>query len=145
MKGVRSLRLVGLLTLSIALARTFSSIAALGSDDLRIGQRYEIVGELYAYGVANNLNTRQLSVIGLETLHLSGPEIISKQPVPKGSILTIVDKGATRFPSSLYPDRYIVQVTGLDAPTGIPVVIDLCCGIRGKSTPLTPATFKPIP
>ena len=83
MKGVRSLRLVGLLTLSIALARTFSSIAALGSDDLRIGQRYEIVGELYAYGVANNLNTRQLSVIGLETLHLSGPEIISKQRFQK--------------------------------------------------------------
>jgi hypothetical protein len=145
MNGSRSLRLVELLALSLALASAFWSVAARGNDDLRIGQRYEIVGELYAYGVADDLNSRQLSVISLVPLRLSGPEIISRKLVPKGSILTIVDRGPKRFLSFLYPDEYIVRVTGLDAPAGTPIVIDLSRGIEGKSTPLNPEIFKPLP
>jgi hypothetical protein len=140
-----SVRFAGLLALSLALASTFWSIAARGSDDLRIGQRYQIVGQLYAYGVADDLNSRQLSLISLVPLKLSGPEIISQQLIPQGSILTIVDRGPRKFLAFLYPDRYIVQVTGVDTPRGIPVVIDLSRGIQGKSTPLNPEIFKPLP
>jgi hypothetical protein len=141
----RSLRVTGPLALSFALTIAFWSIAALGNDDLRAGKRYQILGKLYAYGVADNLNTRQLSVISLNPLNLSGPEIISRQLIPKGSILTIVDRGPKRFLEFLYSDRYIVRVDGLDAPVGIPVVITICCGNQGQSTVLNPAIFKPLP
>lgn len=145
MNGHLSLRFGGRLGLLLVLASIFWSIAVRGSDDLRIGQRYEIVGELYAYGVADDLNSKQLSLISLVPLKLSGPEIISQRLVPPGSILTIVDRGPRRFLAFLYPDRYIVQVTGLDAPRGVPVVIDLSRGIQGKSTSLNPEIFKPCP
>ena len=142
---IRSLRVTAPLALALALTSAFWSIAALGNDDLRAGQRYQIVGKLYAYGVAEDLNTRQLSLIGLSPLGLSGPEIISRQVVPEGSVLTIVAREPKGFLAFLYTDRYIVRVTGLDPPGGIPVFIDLCCGIQGKSTPLNPAIFKPLP
>lgn len=138
-------RFAGLLALSLSIASTFWSIAAQAGDDLRTGQRFEIVGRLYAYGVAHDLNSRKLSLIGLVPLGLSGPEIISKQLVPQGSILTIVDRGPKKFPAFLYDVRYIVQITGIDAPPGIPVVLDLSREIQGKSTPLNPEIFKPLP
>mgnify|MGYP005645959955 FL=1 len=141
----RSLRVTAPLALSFALTIAFWSIAALGNDDLQPGQRYQILGKLYAYGVADDLNTRQLSLTSLKSLNLSGPEIISRQLIPKGSILTIVGRGPKRFLEFLYSDRYIVRVNGLDAPAGIPVVITVCCGNQGQSTALNPAIFKPLP
>src|SRR4051812_31830994 len=121
MNGHLSMRFASLLVLSFALASIFDSIVARASDDPRIDQRYEIVGELYAYGVADDLNSRKLSLISLVPLKLSGPEIISQRLVPLGSVLTIIDRGPRRFPAFLYPDRYIVRVTGIDLPSGIPV------------------------
>jgi hypothetical protein len=126
------------------LANTFWSIGALASNDVLVGQRYEVVGGLYAYGVALDLDTKQLAVISLAPLNLRGSEILSKQSVPKGSILTIVGRGPKRFLQFLYPDEYIVRLSGFDAPAGVPVVIDLSGGIEGKSTPLNPRIFKPI-
>jgi hypothetical protein len=139
------LRVAGLFVLAFVAVHTLGSAAALGKEDLRIGQRYKIVGDLYAYGVADNLNTRELSLISLVPLHLSGPEIVSRQVVPKGSVLTIIEKMPKRFLSFLYSDRYAVRTTEIDVPRGIPVVVDLCCGIRGKTTPLSPAIFEPLP
>ena len=136
------LQLTGRLALTLAIASTFLSVAAHGADDQLIGQRFEIVGELYAHGVAHDLNARQLSVISLVPLRISGSEILSRQLVLKGSILTIVDRRPKRFFSFLYPDEYFVRVDGLDAPAGIPVVMGLSRGIEGKSTPLNPAIFK---
>ncbi|MFZ1318161.1 MAG: hypothetical protein WAQ56_02420 [Candidatus Nitrotoga sp.] len=120
--------------------------AASGDSDLQSGQKFKIVGELYAYGVTNDLGTDKLSIISVVPLRLTGPEIISRQLVPIGSILTIVDKAPKKlflfiFP---YPVRYIVQIDSIDAPAGIPVVIDLHRGIEGKSTPLNPLIFKPL-
>lgn len=136
--------LLRLLALSLALTTACWSIAVRAGDDLRVGQRFEIVGELYAHGVAHNLDSRQLSVISLVPLRLSGSEILSRQLVPKGSVLTIVDQRPKRFLSFLYPDEYVVRVTGIDAPAGIPLVMTLSRGIEGKSTALNPAIFKPL-
>jgi hypothetical protein len=103
------------------------------------------LGKLYAYGVAEDIDTGQLSVISLKSLNLSGVEIISRQLIPKGSIMTIVGRGPKRFLEILYSDRYIVRVEGLDAPAGIPVVITVSCGNQGQSTALNPAIFKLLP
>ena len=133
-----------LLVLLIALSSPLETNTAAGNDDALIGQKYEIVGELYALSVADDLNSRVVSIIILEPLRLKGPEIISSQLVPTGSILTIVEKAPKRLFAFLYPDRYIVRVNTIDAPAGIPIVIDLSRGIEGKSTALNPLIFKPL-
>ncbi|MGC4095675.1 MAG: hypothetical protein QM706_01040 [Nitrospira sp.] len=133
-----------LLAVSIALASVFEANTAEGNDDAIIGHTYEIVGELYAHSVADDLNSRVVSFISLVPLRLTGPEIISRQLVPTGSILTIVEKAPKRFFAFLYPDRYMVRVDTIDAPAGIPIVIGLSRGIEGKSTVLNPLIFKPL-
>lgn len=139
------LRVMRPLAISIAVVNAFWSIAALGNDGLQAGQQYEIVGALYAYGVADNLNTRQLSFFHLSPLNLRGPEIISRQLIPKKSILTVIDRRARRFLEFLYPDGYVVRVTGFEAPAGILVVLTVCCRNEGESTTLNPDIFKPLP
>jgi hypothetical protein len=99
-----------LLVLLIALSSALEANTAAGNDDALIGQKYEIVGELYAHRVADDLNSRVVSFISLVPLQLTGPEIISRQLVPTGSILTIVEKAPKRLFAFLYPDRYIVRV-----------------------------------
>jgi hypothetical protein len=133
-----------LLVLLIALSSALEANTAAGNDDALIGQKYEIVGELYAHRVADNLNSRVVSFISLVPLQLTGPEIISRQLVPTGSILTIVEKAPKRLFAFLYPDRYIVRVNTIDAPAGIPIVIGLSRGIEGKSTALNPLIFMPL-
>lgn len=133
-----------LVALLIALSSPLEANTATGNDEAMIGQQYEIVGELYAYSVADDLNTRVVSIITLVPLRLTGPEIISRQVIPAGSILTIVEKAPKRLLAFLYPDRYIVRVNTVDAPAGIPIVIDLSRGIEGKSTVLNPLIFKPL-
>lgn len=133
-----------LLGLFIALSSVLEVNTAAGNDEAMIGQQYEIVGELYALSVAHDLNSRVVSIIILEPLPLRGPEIISRNVVPIGSILTIVEKAPKRFLAFLYPDRYIVRVNTIEAPAGFPIVIDLSRGIEGKSTVLNPLIFKPL-
>jgi hypothetical protein len=133
-----------LLVLLIALSSPLETHTAAGNDEVRIGQQYEIVGELYALSVADDLDSKVVSIIALVPLRLRGSEIISRQLVPTGSILTIVEKAPKKLFAFLYPDRYIVRVNTLDAPAGIPIVIDLYLGIEGKSTALNPLIFKPL-
>ena len=133
-----------LLVLLIALSSPLETNTAASNDDVRIGQKYEIVGELYALSVADDLDSKVVSIIILEPLRIRGSEIISRQLVPTGSILTIVEKAPKRLFAFLYPDRYIVRVNTVDAPAEIPIVIDLSRGIEGKSTALNPLIFKPL-
>src|SRR5689334_6290827 len=81
-----------LVALLIALSSSLEANTAAGDDNAITGQKYEIIGELYAHSVADNLNSRVVSFISLVPLRLTGPEIISRQLVPTGSILTIVEK-----------------------------------------------------
>jgi hypothetical protein len=74
-----------LLALSISLTSPFVSSAAPGDSDLQSGQKFEIVGELYALGVATDLGSRKLAAIDLDRFRLSGPEILSVHPVPVGT------------------------------------------------------------
>ena len=67
-----------LLVLLIALSSALGANTAAGNDDALIGQKYEIVGELYAYSVAEDLNSRVVSFITLVPLQLTGPEIFSR-------------------------------------------------------------------
>lgn len=133
-----------LVALLIALSSPLEANTAAGNDEAIIGQKYEIIGELYAHSVADDLNSRVVSFISLVPLQLTGPEIISRQLVPTGSILTIVGKAPKRLFAFLYPDRYVVRVNTIEAPAGIPIVIGLSRGIEGKSTALNPLIFKPL-
>ena len=136
-----------LLALSISLFSPFVSGAAPGDSDLQSGQKFEIVGELYAFGVTDDPRSRKLSIISVVPLRLRGPEIISSQLVPIGSIVTIVNKEPKRARAYFifsYPVQYIIQVDSINAPAGIPVVIGLFRGIEGKSTALNPLIFKPL-
>lgn len=133
-----------LLVLAVALSGLVSVKEVLGNDELRSGQKFEIVGELYAHRVCDDLSSREVSIISLVPLRLSGPEIISRQLVPIGSLLTIIGKAPERFFAFIYPDRYIVQVNTISAESGIPIVLDLSRQIEGKSTTLNPKIFKPL-
>lgn len=134
-----------LLALSISLTSPFVSGAAPGDNDLQSGQKFEIVGELYAHNVITDLDSGKVSIISVVPLQLRGSEIFSRQRVPIGSILTIVEKSPKKkFFAFLYPDEYVVRINTIDAPAGIPVVIEIFRGIEGKSTPLNPLIFKPL-
>ena len=144
MKRKSSLSITWLLALTMSLLNPSHSSAALDENELRIGQKFEIVGPLYAHGVCDDLRSRELSIISLVPLRLRGSEILSQELVPIGSILTVVDKAPNRVFAFLYPDRYVVHVNTIAAPAGIPVVIDLSRGIEGKLTLLNPTIFKPL-
>lgn len=113
--------------------------------ELQEGQRFEIVGTLYAHGVRDDLGSDRTSIISAVPLRLSGPEIVFRQLIPRGSILTIVGKAPGGFFHFLYPTRYIVRISSVEAPVGVPVVIDLSRGIEGKSKRLNESIFKPLP
>lgn len=137
--------LVWLLVLSVSMTSPSESRGvAPGDHDLRIGQKYEIVGTLYAHSVSDDLQARKVSFISLVPLRLSGPEILSRQRVPMGSVLTIIARAPKKTFAFLYPDRYVVRVDTINAPVGTPVVIGLSRGIEGKSTALNPLIFKPL-
>lgn len=138
------LRLAWLLALSVTLSCPCATNAAPRNNDLRIGQKYEIVGELYAHSICDDRYCREVTIIDLVPLRLRGPEIFSRQLVPVGSVLTVVDKAPKKFLAFLYPDRYVVRVNTIKSPIGIPVIIDLSRGIEGKSTALNPLIFKPL-
>ncbi|HWI82076.1 hypothetical protein [Ramlibacter sp.] len=116
-----------------------------GELGLQEGQRFEIIGTLYAHGVRDDLGSSEISIISVVPLRLSGPEIVFRKLIPVGSTMTIVGKAPKKLFHFLYPDRYIVQISALDAPTDVPIVIDLSRGIEGKPKTLNPAIFKALP
>lgn len=118
---------------------------AIGGNGLGIGQKFEIIGNLYAYGVRDDLNSDEISVISLVPLQLSGPEIKWQRTIPRGSIMTIASKDPRRFPSFLYPERYIVRLDTITPNSNVPLVIDLYRGNEGTTTVLNPSIFRPRP
>ncbi len=108
------------------------------------GDTFEVVGELYALRVATDLKTRKPDIISIVPLRLRGPEILSVQPLPRGSRIKILRKAEPRWPSFLYPDRYVVESTAVDNAAGLPVVLDLAQGNEGTATPLNPAIYRPL-
>jgi hypothetical protein len=114
------------------------------SNDLAPGETFEVVGELYALWVAADLNARKPDMIAIVPLRLRGPEILSVHPLPRGSRIKILRKAEPRWPSFLYPDRYLVESTAVDNAAGLPVVLDLAQGNEGTATSLNPAIYRPL-
>lgn len=127
--------------------------AAASSDDVNrrndireipLGSEFVVVGELYAHGVATDLNNRSVDVIVIVPLRLSGPEILSRHLIPLGSRMKVISKLPKRWPSFLREQEYIVQVDSITPPRGVLVVLGQARGNEGASTPLNPSIFKPL-
>jgi hypothetical protein len=131
--------------LSICFAALFPSGGQAGQlNELRAGEKYEIVGTLYAHGVAHDLDKRTVSIVVLEKLRLSGPEVVWRRVVPVGSTLTIVERAPKKLFIFFAAPRYIVRISGIEMPPDVPIVIDLSRGVEGSMTPLNPQIFKPL-
>lgn len=112
---------------------------------LRIGSEFEVVGDLYAHEVAMDLNARKPDYVVLVPLRLSGPEILSRQLVPLGSRVRVLAMRIAKWPSFLYSEKYLVEVSSLPKQANLPIVLGLSRGNEGSSTPLNPLIYKPIP
>lgn len=112
--------------------------------NLAPGEVFEVVGELYALWVTNNLNDRKPDIIDIVPLRLRGPEILSVQLLPRGSRIEIVRKMESRSPAFIYPERYLVISKSIDNPTGVPIVLDISRGNEGTATPLNPEIYRPL-
>ena len=115
------------------------------ATSLRIGSEFEVVGALYAHEVATNLNARKTDFMVLVPLRLSGPEILSRQLVPLGSRVRVLAKTTEKWPSFLYPEKYLVEVSSIPKQINLSIVLGLSRGNEGSSTPLNPSIYKPIP
>lgn len=111
---------------------------------LEIGSTYKVVGELYAHVVTTDLNTRKAEYFVIVPIRLAGPEIVSRQIVPIGSQVRILAKEATKWPSLLYSEKYIVEVSSLAKKENLPVVLGLSRGNEGDSVPLNPLIYEKI-
>lgn len=89
-----------------------SDEGATGTDPLT-GCAFEVIGELYAYEVAKDLNNRKADLISIVPLRLSGPEILSSRLVSLGSRLSVAAREPKRWPTFLYPDRYVVRLDSI--------------------------------
>jgi hypothetical protein len=110
------------------------------STELLPGCEFEVMGELYAYEVAKNLNNRKADLITIVPLRLSGPEILSSRVVPLGSRLKVIARDRDRWPSFLYPVSYFVQLDTLRSD--LPIFLGLSRGNEGQTTPLNPTIYK---
>ena len=112
--------------------------------NLAPGEGFEVIGELYAYWVAKDMNVRKPDIIAILPLHLRGVEILSVQLLPRGSRIEIVRKMENRRPEFLYPERYLVVSPSIDNPAGLPIVLDIAQGNEGTATPLNPKIYRPL-
>lgn len=112
--------------------------------NLAPGEVFEVIGELYAYWVAKDMDARKPEIIDIEPLRLSGSEILSVQLLPRGSRIEIVRKMESRSPAFLYPERYLVVSPSIDNPAGLPIVLDIARGNEGTATPLNPKIYRPL-
>lgn len=135
---------VACISLIIASAFGLTPFSKAMANELNPEEQFEVVGELYAIWVATDLNTRKPDIIAVVPLRLRGPEILLVHPIPRGARIKILRKAGSRFPSFLYPDRYLVTSPSIDNAVGLPVVLDLAQGNEGTSTPLNPKIFRPL-
>jgi predicted small secreted protein len=117
---------------------------------MMVGARYEVVGELYAYGVYKDMDERPRVTIGyldLVPTGIGGIEIGFKRQVPIGQVIRILSAWQ-RFPllkSSIY---YNVEFENADPavlPEGIPAELLLDRGNEGVGPHLNSAVYRRLP
>ena len=115
-----------------------------GQEDLMPGDEFEVLGEVYAYGVTDELRTKTANLIAIIPMRLRGSEFVSRQILPAGSHFRILAKVPRRWLNFLYVERYFVQTDVVINPAGLPIVLDLSRGNEGVSTVLNPDLYRPV-
>lgn len=140
---------------TFALAVVVSLLAACGSVTYRdvsheepyqsmVGRKYQIIGEIRAYGIATNLNAKRVDYITLIPLGIAGPEVVTTNKVAPGSTVTVLSVQKTNrwIDGDL---TYFVELLGTKLPPTPRVQIDLMRGNEAKaSLELNPVIFRPI-
>jgi hypothetical protein len=115
-----------------------------GMSNLTPGQMFEVIGDVYALSVANDLDVRKPELISIVPLNLRGPEILASQRLPYGSVVQIVRKDDRRRPQIIYPHRYLIVSRAVENPANLPITLDLAQGNEGESTPLNPKLYRQL-
>lgn len=114
-------------------------------DHPQPGDRYIIVGNIYAIVVYRDLNdrrlNRQLSWVSLVPFRISGPEVALTRTVPLGAVLTVLGPAPKRAPLPFLANRYFVRLESVDLPAELDVILQLNRGIEGNLDGLNPALF----
>jgi hypothetical protein len=140
MKQISKRAFISKISMVIALALTMSIAKA--CEEVKVGDRYEVVGTLYAHGVYLDLNVRQLSIIILGPVRARGPEVAFEREIPKGTVITISGNSDRRSPFG--SNRYFVELSPTELPSDVNIVLELHRGNEGESTPLNPQIFRKV-
>lgn len=115
-----------------------------GLQALRVGDRFEIVGELYAHGVALNLDSPSVGMISLVPLRLAGSEILWRERVPAGSIMRVLTVRPSGNILGVSERDYLVEIDTISNPTCAPIRLRLTRGVQGSSSTLNPSIFSEL-
>jgi hypothetical protein len=108
-----------------------------------IGREYRIIGELYAYGVRQDLQDTDASFVTLTSLGISGPEIVFKRKLPIGQTFRI--RGAMyRFVLLDNGNEYLIEMPGADLPQGVEVRLPLLGGNGNSDGELNPQLYQQV-
>lgn len=124
----------------------FREEATANVNAITVGSKYEVIGELFAYGVRDDLGKKVVTTINLHTLNFSGPEIVWRKVVPEGSVMTIMASAPPPISwlSFLYHSRFLVSLQGFSPEGHVPVVIEVYGSVAGAGGGLNPRVFRRI-
>lgn len=117
---------------------------AAGGNQIAPGDRYEIVGPLFAYGVRDDLGKKAISTVNLHTLNFTGPEIVWRRAVPEGTTMTIVASAPSPIPwlSFLFHDRYFVSLEKFALDVDVPIIVEVYGAVADGNAGLNPKFFR---
>ncbi len=134
-----------------ALAIVCGSGGACSTDDVRdepqvvamIGHEYQIVGEVYAYGVKAKLPADEASFVELIPLEITGPEVAFRARLPKGQTFRIASarRDVQLFGRSV---EYLLELQNSDLPSGIEIRLGLTRGNEHGAADLNPQLYQRI-
>jgi hypothetical protein len=111
-------------------------------DRLTPGQCFEVIGPVFAYGVAENLNSRLLSSVSITPFRLSGPEIVSSREIPIGTVLRILRRSNNRGFGALSTEGYEVELNPALLGMAASTVVLLSQGNQGSVSPLNSSMYR---
>lgn len=110
-----------------------------------VGTRYEIVGDVDAYGIARHSRAPADYIVLIARPGIAGPEVVFEAPVPKGATVTVTRVFQTNrivFESGLSLE---VELHGAGLPLRGWTLIELNRGSEGPGTAgLNPAVYRKL-